>query len=302
MNINLFLEKSRSFFRYSVPEFLAHPLWIGHRHSPFLRFARLQAFYAFGEKHIYMPWIGELMLPIRHKDSGLTGNYYLGLHEFRDMAFAAHLLRPGDLFVDIGANLGSYSLIASGVCSAFSIAFEPAPPTYKRLSKILQVNNLSDLVGTRPCALTSTDKATSSEALWFSTDRDTINSFVDSSYAGEKQVVPVSTLDKELSGKVPILVKIDVEGFEFDVLSGAANILSHESCFAVIIEGQADNVNAALLSMGFVDVGYDPLLRLLEEVPHRATSNKIWIKPSQKLEIANRLSSAPEREVYGRHF
>jgi FkbM family methyltransferase len=89
-----------------------------------------------------------------------------------------------------------------------------------------------------PCALTSADRVASSEALWFSTDRDTCNSFVDSSYPGEKQIIPVSTLHKELSGQAPILAKIDVEGFESDVLSGAGQLLAHESCFAVIIEGQ----------------------------------------------------------------
>jgi hypothetical protein len=54
--------------------------------------------------------------------------------------------------------------------------------------------------------------------------------------------------------------------------------------------------------MGFADVGYDPLLRLLEDVPLRATSNKIWIKSSQKLEIARRLTTAPVRKIYGRSF
>jgi hypothetical protein len=117
--INLYHKKLKSFFRYSVPEFLAHPLWGGQRLTPFLRFLRLQLFFALGEKHIYLPWLGELMLPIRQEDFGLTGNYYLGLHEFRDMAFASHLLRPGDLFLDIGANLGSYSSSRLGSAQPF---------------------------------------------------------------------------------------------------------------------------------------------------------------------------------------
>lgn len=38
---------------------------------------------------------------------GATGNFYCGLHEWPDMAFVLHLLRPEDTFADIGANVGS---------------------------------------------------------------------------------------------------------------------------------------------------------------------------------------------------
>lgn len=38
--------------------------------------------------------------------TGATGNVYVGLHEFEDMAFVLHFLRPDDLFVDVGANIG----------------------------------------------------------------------------------------------------------------------------------------------------------------------------------------------------
>jgi len=108
----------KNFARDSVPFFLSSPLWKGRRHIPFLRFLRLQIIFASVEPLICLPWFKGLWLPISKGDSGLTGNYYLGLHEFREMAFAAQLLKPGDLFVDIGANQGSYSLIASGLCRA----------------------------------------------------------------------------------------------------------------------------------------------------------------------------------------
>lgn len=131
------LNQIKSFTRFSIPIFLVHPLWEGRRHLPFLRFLRLQIMFALGEANICLPWFTGLWLPICKGDSGLTGNYYLGLHEFRDMAFTAQLLKPGDLFVDIGANIGSYSFIASGLCKAQSIAFEPPPLTksYKKLLK-----------------------------------------------------------------------------------------------------------------------------------------------------------------------
>ena len=43
---------------------------------------------------------------------GVTGNVYCGLHDFAEMSFMLHLLRAGDLFADIGANVGSYTVLA----------------------------------------------------------------------------------------------------------------------------------------------------------------------------------------------
>ncbi len=57
--------------------------------------------------------------------TGATGNIYAGLHEFDDMAFFLHLLRPEDMFADVGSNIGSYTILASGVVGAKSVAFEP---------------------------------------------------------------------------------------------------------------------------------------------------------------------------------
>ena len=67
--------------------------------------------------------------------TGATGNIYAGLHEFADMAFTLHFLRPDDLFMDVGANVGSYTLLASGVCKARTISFEPYPETMAALRR-----------------------------------------------------------------------------------------------------------------------------------------------------------------------
>ena len=66
----------------------------------------------------------------------MTGNIYCGLAEFADMAFVLHVLRAGDLFVDIGANAGAYTLLASSVAGAKTTCFEPVPATYARLLTI----------------------------------------------------------------------------------------------------------------------------------------------------------------------
>ncbi len=65
--------------------------------------------------------------------NGATGNFYTGLHEFEDMSFVLHALRSTDVFVDVGANIGSYTVLAAAVVGAQCIAFEPILETYGHL-------------------------------------------------------------------------------------------------------------------------------------------------------------------------
>jgi len=167
---------------------------------------------------------------------------------------------------------------------------------------VVEINNLCDLISIKSYALSSPSKEFLLDQLWFSTDRDTINSFVDQSYQGKKQRVPVSTLDDQLSALHPTLLKIDVEGFEYDVLRGASTSLASDSCLAIIIEGQTAEISALLSSAGFEDVGYDAFSRSIQELPVQLTSNKIWIKVAKRHQIQERLSSAPTSEIYGCSF
>jgi FkbM family methyltransferase len=231
------LTNLKHFIAYSMPTFKEHPLWAEDRLSPFLRFAQLQFRFLVTSDTIRLPWINNLVLPLKRGDRGLTGNFYLGLWEFNDMAFAIHLLRKDDIFLDIGANLGSYSLLASGVANAKSIAYEPVPHTYQKLMRSIIDNNLTDSITARQVALTSPGTASDTEEVYFSKDKDCENSFVTADYAGDRISISCSTLDKEAFGLSPTLLKIDVEGFEGDVLQGASEVLANRSVLAVIIEG-----------------------------------------------------------------
>jgi len=293
--------KLRGFVRYSIPVFLNHPLWRGRRLQPFVRFARLQLIFALGERRVYLRWIDRLMLPMEKGDTGLTSNYYLGLHEFEDMSFAIHLLRQGNIFIDVGSNLGSFSLLASGVSKANSFAFEPVPATYDRLTENIGVNFLGDKIVAKRLALSTPLNGLNQAKLRFSSDRGCMNSFVDDSYTGSAICVDVSTLDIECKNLAPVLIKIDVEGFEEDVLEGASETLAKSSLLAVIIEGQTDRVNRFFKGAGFVDVNYIPLSRRIE--PHaKRFSNRIWIKKDKLDEVSNLLLTAPPQVVYGNNF
>jgi len=60
---------------------------------------------------ILYPYVGNLSYLARPGMAGIVGNIYMGLEDFEEQSFLLHLLQPGDLFVDVGANMGAYSLL-----------------------------------------------------------------------------------------------------------------------------------------------------------------------------------------------
>jgi hypothetical protein len=95
----------------------SHPLGSRRPLSAYWRYARWQVESRLCAE-VEFNWIEGAKLIARNGMTGATGNIYCGLHEFTDMAFLLHLLRPDDLFVDVGANIGSYTVLASAVCGA----------------------------------------------------------------------------------------------------------------------------------------------------------------------------------------
>ena len=66
------------------------------------------------------------------------------LCEFEEMAFVMHFLRPGELFVDVGANVGAFTVLAAGVAGAAVRAFEPNPGTFEMLERNVRLNGLQE--------------------------------------------------------------------------------------------------------------------------------------------------------------
>ncbi|MBP7950713.1 MAG: hypothetical protein KA004_13765 [Verrucomicrobiales bacterium] len=95
-----------------------HPISSRNRAMALQRWLRWQIGSRVLRKPVIWDWIGDAKLVVETGMTGATGNLYCGLHEFADMALVLHLLRPEDGFADIGANIGSYSVLASAVVGA----------------------------------------------------------------------------------------------------------------------------------------------------------------------------------------
>lgn len=270
---------------------LSHPLGGLRPVSALARYAAWQIGSRIKRDHIH-PWIAGTRLAVRNGMTGATGNIYCGLHEFADMAFVIHALRPGDLFLDIGANVGSYTVLASGVCGARSIAFEPDPGTARNLHRNVAVNDIGGLVTVHETALGAEAGQVS-----FTVGRDTVNRVADSS-EGETRLVPLSCLDDIPGALEPTVIKLDVEGYEDQVLAGAARTLASASLIAVETEALDGPIARTLESHGFQRRFYDPFARRLLDAPGaHAPSNALFVRNEDAL--GRRLADAPRRKIAG---
>ena len=262
-----------------------------------LRYARWQIESRLSNE-VEFKWIEGAKLIVRNGMTGATGNIYCGLHEFADMAFLLDLLRPGDLFVDAGANIGSYTVLASAVCGARSVAIEPDPLTMASLKRNIEVNDVADRITAVEAALGSRAGFT-----WFSVGQDTTNRVVKEG-GSDTHEVKVRTFDEILAGLDPVLIKIDVEGYEPEVIAGAFETLRNASLLAILIETVGDSVGAELEATGFHHAFYDPFTRVLSSFDGRSSGlgpgNSLFVRDFDI--CRKRAEGAPLRSVLGQRI
>jgi FkbM family methyltransferase len=244
-------------------------------------------------------WINGSRIIVRQGETGVTGNLYCSLHDFADMAYLLHTLRPEDLFVDIGANVGSYTVLACAAKRAKGICFEPVPSTFERLMDNLRINNLCDRVIAKNIGLSDREGD-----LVFTAGEDTTNHIVvGDEYASNAVRVKVLPLDEILGGTTPSLLKIDVEGYEMPVLRGARQTLENPALHSIIMElngsgrryGFKDGeIVAYMESLGFSTFRYEPFSRELIGIArhHCVSGNTLFIRDAHEMQA--RLKQAPK--------
>ncbi|RZK39266.1 MAG: FkbM family methyltransferase [Pedobacter sp.] len=260
-----------------------HPLAQKHLFMAYLKFITWQIRLLFKKDLQPVKFIGNTHFLAKKGLTGVTGNIYTGLHEFYDMGFLLHFLKPNDVFFDVGANVGSYTILASGVCGAKTFSFEPLPETFSILQKNVALNRLESLV-----RLENKGIGSQPGILKFSANEDTTNHVIAADETGASYIeVPVTDLNCYYPNDQPTLIKIDVEGFETEVLNGGEKILDDERLMAIIIElngsggryGYSDHeIHLRLLAKNFKPYSYHPLERSLKELDRYGNFNTIYIR------------------------
>ncbi len=211
------------------------------------------------------------------------------------MMLALHFLREGDLFLDIGANVGTYAVLASGVCRAITWAFEPDPNTAGRLRRNLAINNLDELVTVYELALGDDEGE-----ILFTVGRDTRNRVAG---LGEKNVrmVRQQRLDALISAASrPIMIKMDVEGYGDQVLQGAGALLANDCLKIIELEWATPSTREVLSRHDFTQASYEPFSRKLRREPGDTFSsdNSVFVRDWNF--VNSRVTAAPHIKVLGR--
>lgn len=277
---------------------LTHPLNQADKPAALTRYLRWQFGIRLVSNPVVIDFANGSRLIARHGVSSVIESYYSGLNEFEDMSFLLHFLRPDDLFFDIGANVGSFTVLASAAVGARSVSFEPVPGVFEQLRDNINLNRIGDRVTAMNTCLGQT-----SRRLHFTSHMEAGNHVATEQdlSRGDTIEVDVVPLDDVVNGHPPTLMKVDVEGFETDVFAGATDTLANPGLLALIIETNGSGarygydelaLHQKIIDQEFTAVSYDPFeRRLTPRAGINTKGNTLYVRePGQ---AATRLENAP---------
>jgi FkbM family methyltransferase len=152
--------------------------------------------------------------------------------DYPEMLVWRRVLRPGQLFLDVGANVGSYTIWAAEL-GADVVALEPAEDTFALLMDNIALNGYPvDAIQAAAGAASGTAR--------FTKGRDSVNR-LDPRGTVQTRVVTIDSLigDRRVAG-----MKVDVEGFEIDVLRGCERALSEHRIELIQLEWNGTSLEA----------------------------------------------------------
>ena len=166
---------------------------------------------------------------------------YFDFYEPETLYVFRRFLRPGDVFIDAGASIGYLSALGASLVGKTGQvhSFEPVPQYFQRLKGLKRLNPEYN-ISLNPCALAEKEAQTrisisrSGNIGW----NTMVPGFMDPRDIREQMQIRTIRLDAYIKQKQLsriALIKIDVEGFEFQVLKGLGNYLQDAACRPVII-------------------------------------------------------------------
>lgn len=170
--------------------------------------------------------------------------YLVGFFESEETKAFLQIMKPGDTFIDIGAHIGYYSLLAKAIGGDKSriVAIEPTPSTFA----ILQ-DNLKNKENTILLNIGLYSSPGNIEFNDFGIQYMCLNSIkearLDQRIVGKKMVIPVKSLDSlvEELKIIPSVIKIDAESAELDIIEGGTHTLSSYNIKLFLEVGDFEN-------------------------------------------------------------
>lgn len=188
----------------------------------------------------------------------------VGLYELDTWRILRRLIKPGNWFVDCGANIGYFTMLAArlvGIDGRID-AFEPDPVNRTRLEIHLTQNHLAHRVTIHPVAVSNAPgQLTIYHPSGPGTNHGMSSAFPQHFSRADQYIVPAVRLDERLNG-IPHLIKLDVEGGEWNAIEGMKSLLQSTAPPRLIIEHNITSASAAGRAPG-------DLMRLLSSMQPR---------------------------------
>jgi FkbM family methyltransferase len=164
--------------------------------------------------------------------TGASKVAYANPPDHPEMLVWKRFLKPGDLFIDVGANVGSYTIWTAEI-GADVIALEPADDTFALLTDNIVLNGY-------PVMALQAAAGTACGAVRFTVGLDSLNRM---DPEGGTQIEMV-TLDSIVGVRGVAGMKVDVEGFEIEVLRGCEQMLSERRVKLIQLEWNRTSLKA----------------------------------------------------------
>lgn len=180
-----------------------------------------------------------------YKDSYLSYLIIRGDFETEEIIFFKKYIKPTDIVIDIGGNIGLFTCLAAEKAKEVH-SFEPTPIIFERLKENVQLNQLNN------CKLhnKATNNITAKVELKISTKgMDAWNTLGELDEKDDFDTVSVDAislndffLQQKFKPENVKLIKMDVEGWEMNVLMGATDILADKFAPDILIEVTDENL------------------------------------------------------------
>jgi len=186
--------------------------------------------------------------------------FFLGEYEKAELKVLANHLKSGEVFLDLGANLGVFTLHASKIVgkSGKVISFEPFSINHNALVEHIRINNILNVkieklaVGSEPGSIT----------LYLDESEDNLGmvtaNYVENAVVEKVEIVSIDQYLETHSQETIDFIKIDIEGFEYATLLGLENTLKeHRPKILIEIlddletEGAQEKVHEFLYNLGY---------------------------------------------------
>jgi FkbM family methyltransferase len=241
--------------RLNKPEYWFRPS------QTFRRLSRI--FRRFPPREVVLPWT--LPVAIHPADDISKAIWTLGIYDLNVSEAIWRLLGPGGVAVDAGANIGHMTGLMAARCgpSGTVLAFEPHPRIFAELERNIArwKNAPISRICAYNCALSSTARlAALEEPEDFHTNRGIAHLTNSPDSRNVCFRVRCVRLDDHLPDVRNIdVLKLDVEGHEFDVMKGAQELLARKALRHIIFENNACSFDAEIVSL-LKHYGYDSYL------------------------------------------